>query len=60
MGNTNCIADGGCPHRADITIVNNTKYDLTLDDDIPCGRECNHKGNFKYLLTNFKSQSIGH
>ena len=51
MGNANCIADGGCPHRADITIVNNTKYDLYLDDAIPCGRECGHKGNF---IRNFK------
>ena len=44
MGNTNCIAGGGCPHRADITIANNTKYDLCLDKSVPCGRECEHSG----------------
>ena len=44
MGNTNCIASGGCPHRADVTIANNTKYDLRLDTSIPCGRECQHTG----------------
>ena len=44
MGNTNCIASGGTPHRADITIANNTKYELVLDMDEGCGRECEHKG----------------
>ena len=44
MGNTNCIAEGGCPHRADITIVNNTKYPLKLDSSTKCGRECDHAG----------------
>jgi len=44
MGNTNCIADGGCPQRADIVIVNNTKYELDLDINESCGRECEHKG----------------
>ena len=44
MGNTNCRASGGCPHRADVTIANNTKYDLHLDTSIPCGRECQHTG----------------
>ena len=44
MGNTNCVASGGTPHRADITITNNTKYELVLDMDEGCGRECEHKG----------------
>ena len=44
MGNTNCVASGGCPHRADIQVVNNTKYDLELDTSVPCQRECNHSG----------------
>ena len=44
MGNTNCIADGGCPQRADIVIANNTKYELNLDLNESCGRECEHKG----------------
>ena len=44
MGNTNCIADGGCPHRADIVIANNTKYDLYLDESEQCGRECQCTG----------------
>jgi len=44
MGNTNCVASGGCPHRADILVVNNTKYDLELDTSVPCQRECNHSG----------------
>ena len=44
MGNTNCVADGGEPHRANITIVNNTKYELSLDGEESCERECDHKG----------------
>jgi len=39
MGN-NCVAGGGAPTRADITVVNNTKYELTLNPDEKCGREC--------------------
>jgi hypothetical protein len=31
MGNTNCVADGGCPHRADIVIANNSKYEPNVD-----------------------------
>ena len=44
MGNTNCVASGGCPHRADIQVVNNTKYDLELDTEVDCQRECKHTG----------------
>ena len=44
MGNTNCIASGGAPHRADITITNNTKYELILNVEENCGRECDHNG----------------
>jgi hypothetical protein len=45
MGNTNCVADGGCPHRADIVIANNSKYELQLDTSVKCGRDvCNHGG----------------
>lgn len=51
MGNTNCVADGGCPHRADIIIANNTKYDLHLDTSNSCGRECNHSG---WIITDGK------
>ena len=62
MGNK-CVAGGGAPTRADITVrmsdihdlyditynsdtdvlqvVNNTKYELTLNPDEKCGRECN-------------------
>ena len=43
MGN-NCVASGGTPHKADITIVNNTKYELVLDHSVDCGRECGHQG----------------
>lgn len=43
MGN-NCVAGGECPHRADILITNNTKFELELDQDQTCGRECEHKG----------------
>ena len=44
MGNTNCVAGGGCPHRADIQVVNQTKYDLALDGEVGCQRECAHTG----------------
>ena len=44
MGNTNCVANGGTPFRADITIANNTKYELTLATEEICGRECAHGG----------------
>ena len=44
MGNTNCVADGGTPNRADIVILNNTEYDLHLQHDQDCGRDCNHQG----------------
>ena len=44
MGNTNCVANGGTPFRADITIANNTKYELTLASEEICGRECAHGG----------------
>ena len=44
MGNTNCVADGGCPHRADILITNNTKHEIKLDLENGCGRDCDHKG----------------
>lgn len=44
MGNTNCVAGGGCPHRADIQVVNNTAYDLELDTSVGCQRDCTHTG----------------
>ena len=44
MGNTHCVADGGCPQRADITIANNTEFNLYLDPSKACGRECHHRG----------------
>ena len=44
MGNTNCVANGGTPFRVDITIANNTKYELTLATEEICGRECAHGG----------------
>ena len=50
MGN-NCVAGGGCPHRIDIVITNNTKYELRRDQDKHCGRECHHKG---FLITEGK------
>jgi len=39
-----CLADGGTPNRADISIVNNTAYELTLNTEENCGHECNHEG----------------
>ena len=45
MGNTHCVADGGCPQRADITIANNTEFNLYLDPSKACGRECHHRGS---------------
>ena len=44
MGNVNCVADGGTPHRSDITICNQTDIDLHLSNDQTCQRECDHKG----------------
>ena len=44
MGNTNCVADGGAPHRSDIAICNQTDIDLYLNKDQSCQRECDHKG----------------
>ena len=46
MGNVNCIAAGGVldSFKADITITNNTKHELTLDTEERCGRDCDHKG----------------
>jgi hypothetical protein len=54
MGNTNCVSCGGCPlychkavddtpHRADIVIANDSKYELQLDTSVKYGRDvCNH------------------
>merc|ERR1712062_119538 len=39
-----CLADGGTPNRADISIVNNTAYELALNTEENCGHECNHEG----------------
>merc|ERR1712037_220032 len=50
MGN-NCVAEGGCPHRIDIVICNNTKYELRLDQEHQCGRDCQHRG---FLVTEGK------
>ena len=45
MGNTNCVATGGTPHRCDIVIANNTDFPLDLDLSQGCGgEECNHRG----------------
>ena len=44
MGNVNCVADGGTPHRCDIKICNQTDIDLYLSNDTSCQRECEHKG----------------
>lgn len=44
MGNSQCVASGGNPHRADIRVANNTQYTLCLDEEENCGRECGHKG----------------
>lgn len=43
MGNA-CVAGGGCPHKIDIVIINNTKYKLELDQEQKCGRECQCSG----------------
>ena len=56
MGNINCIASGGAPHRADITITNNTKYELILNIEENCGRDCDHKG-WQILEGNTKQSS---
>ena len=51
MGNTNCVAGGGCPHRSDIAICNQTDIELQLDANKSCQRECEHKG---FIVTNGK------
>eukprot|EP00092_Neocalanus_flemingeri_P002007 GFUD01002140.1.p1 GENE.GFUD01002140.1~~GFUD01002140.1.p1 ORF type:complete len:181 (-),score=31.51 GFUD01002140.1:44-586(-) len=43
MGNA-CVAAGGTPHRADITVVNDTNFPLQLDQSVGCNRECQCKG----------------
>ena len=50
MGNA-CVAGGGCPHKIDVVITNNTKYKLDLDQKQDCGRECKCKG---FLVTSGK------
>ena len=50
MGN-NCVAGGGCPHKIDLVITNNTRYELRLDQSKECGRECAHRG---FLVTEGK------
>ena len=44
------LPEGGCPQRADVVIANNTKYELDLDLNESCGRECDHKGEITTLL----------
>ena len=44
------LTKGGCPQRADVVIANNTKYELDLDLNESCGRECDHKGDFNTFL----------
>ena len=44
------LTKGGCPQRADVVIANNTKYELDLDLNESCGRECDHKGEITTLL----------
>ena len=51
MGNTNCVADGGTPHRSDIIICNQTDIELHLDRAKSCQRECKHEG---FIVTNGK------
>ena len=58
MGNTHCIADGGCPQRCDITIANNTEFNLYLDPSKSCGRECHHQGRLTFLSQTFYSKII--
>ena len=50
MGN-NCVAEGGCPHRIDVVICNNTKYPLSLDQEQQCGRDCQHRHNLYQYST---------
>ena len=47
MGN-NCVAGGGCPHQANIVIINNTRFELELNLEEKCERNCRHRG-FKVL-----------
>ena len=58
MGNTHCIADGGCPQRCDITIANNTEFNLYLDPSKSCGRECHHQGKTKTFFSTIKIQTF--
>jgi len=44
MGNELCVAGGGCPHQADILLVNDSEIPIFLDQDQDCQRECHHKG----------------
>ena len=45
MGNTNCVASSGdWSHKQDISFINNTKYELNLNTNEVCGRNCGHKG----------------
>ena len=50
------LPEGGCPQRADVVIANNTKYELDLDLNESCGRECDHKGDFTTLLYIYNNQ----
>ena len=58
MGNTHCVADGGCPQRADITIANNTEFNLYLDPSKACGRECHHRGMYLSLESQTRLRSL--
>jgi len=44
MGNELCVASGGCPHKVDILLVNDTEIPLALDVDQDCQRDCQCKG----------------
>ena len=57
MGN-NCVAEGGCSHRIDIVVCNNTKYGLSLDQDQQCGRDCQHRHDTFLLAASQCSQMV--
>jgi hypothetical protein len=46
MGNTNCVADGGTPHKMTITLSNATPYIFVLDKSARCCSKCNEHCGF--------------
>ena len=45
-----CVSEGAFGQRADFVISNNTQYELALDMNELCERECNHKGEFYHRI----------